>query len=90
MSDFGPKEKKIIREMVDHYENIDVMRLEVKEQVEDLFKIQMYDFIKNNYPEFIKNQNEVIQAFIVKFMRDNSALFGKSLNEGIRYTEAIL
>ena len=43
MAEFNKEEKKVIREMVDHYENIDEMRAEVKERVDELFETQMFD-----------------------------------------------
>lgn len=82
MPNFTDKEKKQIARLVKNYRDMDNMRDEVKETIDEALK-ELAVYISKNYTAFLKNTGKVMKEFAKEYMKKHNKVFDKAMNEGL-------
>lgn len=89
MSDFTPKQERIIRLKVEHQLKGDAIRENIKNETNELFE-KLSNYVDKNFEKFSKDPKAVFKAFALKYMKQNDGLFDEALNEGEKYIRNII
>lgn len=84
-------QQKLVDETVANYLKVDEMRDNVKSSIDKDVFLAMGEFLEdqNNYKLFIKNPYQVMNAFIVEYMKKNGAVIDESVVQGEKFGEQI-